>query len=91
MAGGSRIFYRNQGKMMAVDVTTEPTFSAGTPRLLFDKPFVAPTIPTGTSGISQDGQRFLLLEPVEASLPATEIAVVLNWADELKRLAPPAR
>jgi hypothetical protein len=33
------LFYRNGDKMMAVAVTTQPTFSAGTPRLLFEGRF----------------------------------------------------
>ncbi|MDP3719875.1 MAG: protein kinase [Acidobacteriota bacterium] len=82
------LFYRNGAKMMAVNVRTALAFSADTPRVLFDKPFFGPTIPTGTSGVSPDGQRFLMLEPVEAQKPVTEIHIVLNWAEELKRLLP---
>jgi len=37
-ANGRELFYRNEsgGQMMAVNITTEPTFGAGTPRLLFE-------------------------------------------------------
>jgi hypothetical protein len=39
--------------------------------------------------VSPDGQRFLMLQPVgQEQPPVTQIHVVLNWAEELKRLAP---
>jgi Tol biopolymer transport system component len=87
-ARGDELFYRNGAKMMAVNVRTAPPFSADTPRMLFEKPFFGPTIPTGTFGVSADGRRFLMLEPVAAETPVTEIQIVLNWAEELKRLVP---
>jgi len=42
--------------------------------------------------VSRDGQRFLMLKPSEqeASAP-TQINVVLNWFEELKRRVPPAK
>ena len=72
--------------MMAVDIKTEPTFAPGTPQLLFDKPFTPQAIPLGTSGIHPDGQRFLLLQPVDRGTSISHLNLVLNWADELKRL-----
>ena len=39
--------------------------------------------------VSPDGQRFLMLKPVEQKRSGpTEINVVLNWTEELKRLVP---
>jgi hypothetical protein len=39
--------------------------------------------------VSADGQRFLLLRNVASTdKPVTEMHVVLNWTEELKRLAP---
>ncbi len=39
--------------------------------------------------VSPDDQRFLMLKPVEQEdAPLTEINVVLNWSEELKRLVP---
>ena len=37
--------------------------------------------------LSPDGQRFLMLAPVGTG-GATQINVVLNWTEELKRLVP---
>jgi Tol biopolymer transport system component len=60
---GNELFFRNGRKMIAVEVTTSPSFSAGTPQVLFEGRFLGPTIPLGDSAISPDGQRFLMLEP----------------------------
>ena len=39
--------------------------------------------------VSPDGQRFPVLKPVEQKeAPLTQINVVLNWSEELKRLVP---
>jgi len=38
--------------------------------------------------VSQDGQRFLMIQPIEPEELATQIHVVLNWFEELKRLVP---
>ena len=38
--------------------------------------------------ISPDGQRFLMVEPVEQQQVATQINVLLNWFEELKRRVP---
>jgi len=42
--------------------------------------------------VSPDGQRFLMLKPIEQEAAApTQINVVLNWFEELKQRVPPAR
>jgi serine/threonine-protein kinase len=78
---GRELFYRSGDKMMAVAVETEPEFSAGRPRLLFEGRYLA------GFDISPDGQRFLMIREPEAE-PVTELNVVFNWFEELKRLAP---
>jgi hypothetical protein len=35
-----------------------------------------------------DGQRFLMEKPIEQEQPATQINVVLNWFEELKKQVP---
>jgi hypothetical protein len=91
---GNELFYRSgdrREKMMAVNVQLQPTFSAGRPRLLFEG--YATNLPSGAGGpnysISTDGQRFLMLQPVEGQQAAlTQINVVTNWFEELKRRVP---
>jgi Tol biopolymer transport system component len=68
-ADGKEIFFRGQDLnsndlvVMAVDVTTTPSFSAGTPRMLFRLPG-----PLGGNlgNISRDGQRFVFAINVPA-------------------------
>jgi len=84
---GRELFYRNGNRMMAVEIATEPTFSAGTPRLLFDGRYhyglgAAPQ----NYDVTSDGQRFLMVQASEQA--PTQINVVLNWFEELKRLVP---
>ena len=82
------LFYRNGDKMMAVAIETDPKLSIGTPRLLFEKRFLAgPPWARRNYDISPDGQRFLMIQ-CEQDLVPTEIIVVLNWFEELQRLVP---
>ncbi len=85
---GGELFYQTpDNKMMVVNVATSPTFSAGRPEVLFeglerffvfDSPF----------GVAPDGQHFIAIQPVEPEVPSTQIHVILNWFEEVKRLAP---
>jgi serine/threonine-protein kinase len=87
-ARNGEIFYRNGDKMMAVETTIQPTFSAGRPRLLFEGQFA-----TGGGGgafydVTPDGQRVLTQQEAEQEQAPTQITVVLNWFEELKRRVP---
>ena len=76
------IFWRQDGQelyyitpdweVMAVDVTTTPTFQAGTPRLLFKVPGRVPLLgnPQQWRNVSRDGERFVFVINVPASLSA---------------------
>ena len=68
---GNELFYRNSRKMMSVEITTAPSSSNGTPKVLFEGRFLGPTIPLGESAISPDGQRFLMLQPVDSRQPSS--------------------
>ena len=83
---GRELFYRSGDKMMAVDIASQPSFSAGTPRMLFEGRYETPIVPIDNYDVSLDGQRFLMLKPSEQAQAApTQINVVLNWFEELKR------
>ncbi len=85
---GREIFYRVGDKLMAVDVTTEPSFSIGKPHELFERHYLANTdgLSRPNYDVSSDGRRFLMVKPVEEQRGPTRINVVLNWTEELKRL-----
>jgi hypothetical protein len=75
--------------MMAVDITTQSSFSAGNPRVLFQGEYVLASAPVTNYDVSPDGQRFLMVKPVESAETApTQINVVLNWFEELKQKVP---
>ena len=86
---GRELFYRMGTKMMAVDIATQPGFSAGKPRTLFEGPYLPTPATFPNYDVSLDGQRFLMLKPAEQTqAAATQINVVLNWFEELKRRVP---
>ena len=85
---GQELFYRNGNKMMVVEITTEPSFSAGTPRLLFERNFQRATLSRANYDVTPNGQRFVMVKPSEQQGAATQINVVLNWFEELKQRVP---
>jgi Tol biopolymer transport system component len=86
---GRELFYRSSEKMMAVDIATQAGFTAGNPRMLFEGPYQATSATSPNYDVSPDGQRFLMLKPVEqAERAPTQINVVLNWFEELKQKVP---
>ena len=94
-ANGKELLYRSftssgLGFFSAAIRSLSP-FRVDTPRLLFEAKFgdYDSTTPTRGWDVSADGQRFLLVRPAgPAEKPVTVVHVVLNWAEELKRLAP---
>jgi hypothetical protein len=75
-------------RVMAVPVTTTPTFSAGTPRKLFEGPFRVDG-PFRSYDVTPDGQRFLIVRAAEQP-PArvSQMVFVQNWIEELKARVP---
>jgi Tol biopolymer transport system component len=88
---GRELFFRSGDKMMAVEINTQAGFTAGEPRILFEKAYERTPITFPNYDVSPDGQRFLMLKSVEQEQAGpTQINVVLNWTEELKRLVPTA-
>ncbi len=74
---------------MVVGIKTEPTFTQGSPVVLFTGRYTTATGGTANYDISPDGQRFLMIkEAEEEEGQQGQINVVLNWFEELKRLVP---
>jgi serine/threonine-protein kinase len=63
---GGELFYRSGSKIMAVDIDARSTFSASKPRMLFEGPYLQTLGSFPFYDVSPDGQRFLMLKPVEA-------------------------
>jgi serine/threonine-protein kinase len=79
---GREIFYVSDGRMMVVTVTGDATLSVSKPRFLFDAK-VWPTVER-TYDVTPDGD-FVMIERGESDVPPTQINVVLNWAQEVKK------
>jgi len=82
---GRELFYRNGYKMMVVPVETGSSFR-GRPSLLFEAPYFIDSAGHPAYDISLDGQRFLMIQDTEDE--RTQLNVVFNWFDELKRHVP---
>jgi Tol biopolymer transport system component len=78
---GKELYYVSADRfLMAVEVSSSPTFQPGTPKRLFAFP---PTV-TSTFDVTPDGQRFLL--PVSAdNAQESPFTMVLNWQAGLKK------
>jgi len=92
---GKELFYRNGNKMMVVGVTLQP-FRSSRPRLVWEGEYAhglsstcGPPGPFSSNyDVTPDGQRFLMIQEQESpELVSTRVQVVLNWPEELKRLA----
>jgi hypothetical protein len=68
---------------MAVSIETKPAFAPGTPHLLSEGNYFV----TGHYyDVMPGAKQFLFIKETEQPHASTEIHVVLNWLDELKRL-----
>jgi len=84
------LYYRDDtgDKVFKVSILTEPTVQIGSPELLFEGRYLGSSSFWGrVYDISPQGDFFILIEEQETQ-PATQINVVLNWFEELKRLVP---
>jgi Tol biopolymer transport system component len=84
---GRELFYRNGSKWMSVAVMTTTEFSASTPKMVFEGPYV--NVPGISYDVARDG-RFVALAG-SPEVPMRHVNVVLNWLDDLRRQVPAAR
>ena len=85
---GRQLFYRNgAGEMIAVDVTTGSTFSAGAHHRLFDARGYAANFQSHFYAVTPDDRRFIMVRPVADSASAASparLVLVRNWLPELR-------
>jgi serine/threonine-protein kinase len=90
---GHELFYRLDKKVMAVSIPGGTALNPGKVEQLFEGNYAT----TGGYGkpnydVSPDGQHFLMVRREAPEAPAPiDIEIVLNWAEELKRLNAPRR
>jgi serine/threonine-protein kinase len=88
---GKQLFYTstNAQDYWVVDVRMDESFFARKPRPLFTSKQFAGGSPSHAWDVSPDGQHFLMTKFGDRTpTPVTEIILVQNWFEELKRLAP---
>jgi Tol biopolymer transport system component len=81
---GKELFYRDgAGNLVAVEVETTPTFSAGRSTALFPASGYYSSAGGAQYAVAPDDRRFLMIRQVAASAP-DQLIVVDNWFEELK-------
>ena len=81
---GDEIYFRYGNQWLAVTVKTEPSFSAGSARVLFEGNFA--NTPGYSYDIHPDGDRFLLFQRHESH--PVQLRLIENWFEELRQLVP---
>jgi Tol biopolymer transport system component len=75
---GELFFVDGSGRLVAVEIQSSPTFRVGVSRALFDGA-------TGGFDPAPGGQRFLMPKPTVANAKPSELHIVVNWVDDLRR------
>ncbi len=94
-SSGKELFYRlwpggyRNNKFWAVDIQADTSITPGKPRLLFESRGLGPSIPLRNWDISHDGHSFLMVRlEEEEPKPVTELVLIHDWFEEVKRLVP---
>jgi serine/threonine-protein kinase len=84
---GREFYYLEGTRLMAVAVTAGDRFNFSPPTLLFDNNFLQSSQPPSYD-VTADG-RFLIIKPIgDTEVAPSQIVVIQNWTEELKRLVP---
>jgi dipeptidyl aminopeptidase/acylaminoacyl peptidase len=84
---GTKLFYRHVDSLMIVSVRYAPRFEVGQPAIAIDTPLLPGSGGNASYDVTADGSRYILLRPA-AEDSVEQLRLVLNWAEELRRLAP---
>ena len=78
--------------MMGVKIQSSPSFEAGIPEMLFQDDYYRDPALSRTYDLSPLDGRFLMMKELsdDAVDQRTELMLVENWFEELKRRAPPS-
>ena len=82
---GRKLFYRNGGQLVAVELATEPDFTVGRARNLLDLPVDEGTLASVRNyDVAADGRGIVVVRAEEERSPR-RIHVILNFFEELKQ------
>jgi len=92
---GDELFYvaADTKQLMSIHVPPGSDWAPGPAKVVFKDPYFWGTVAgaaAATFDISPDGQRFLMIRPIKDAEVSTtsNLIVVQNWFEELKRLVP---
>jgi serine/threonine-protein kinase len=87
---GRELFYRAPENLMVAQIETEPNFSRGSLKSLFNRAnYFLPNSDAREYDIAPDGRRFLMLKRVETEDNVSpSVTIVQNWFEELKQRVP---
>jgi serine/threonine-protein kinase len=86
---GRKLFFRSAESVMEAAVTSTTPMEFAAPKVLFRDTFTRTQGTYHTHFDTAPDGRFLMIEnPNQGTVGRQEIHIVLNWADELKRIAP---
>lgn len=86
---GRELFYRSGKDVMAATVTSRAPLTFSPPVALFPDRFELPQVGSHVSyDVAADGRFLMAAAPEGRTARQSEIRVVLNWFEELRRLAP---
>ena len=84
---GKELFYRNGDELIAVEINADRGFSVGASHTLFRGTYLSASSSRAHYDVFSDGRTFLMVRLDPGSIP-TQINIVSNWFQELKRLVP---
>jgi dipeptidyl aminopeptidase/acylaminoacyl peptidase len=87
---GKELFFLADNRFMSVETSLKPTFHAAKPLILFtiDQSIISAFIrPQTNYAVMPDGERFVFIKEFQMN-PVTQVILVQNWFEELKRLVP---
>ena len=79
---GSRLFYRNGGRMLSADLATSPALAVKSRATLFEGAYYQDGMIASYDVSGGANPRFLMLKSNDSNL---QVVVVTNWIEELKR------
>ena len=83
---GRELFYREDNRLMVVNLDLSAGFKSSLPKMLFDGYI---NLVSGTNyDVSPDGKQFVLVQGVGGNQMGSELRVVQGWFEELKRRVP---
>lgn len=71
---------------MAVSFINERELRVGKPQFLFEGNYIGGSIWGRNYDIAPDGKRFIMITDEGQGVKPTQIYIILNWLEELKRI-----